>query len=65
MDINELYIFYFSGTGNAKRVALWLSLNCAKHHLPCHLFNIAKFRKGTLIYYLNSYHRIYFSHPWF
>ncbi|MFN8320038.1 MAG: EFR1 family ferrodoxin [Saprospiraceae bacterium] len=48
MDINELYIFYFSGTGNAKRVALWLSLNCAKHHLPCHLFNIAKFRKEDI-----------------
>lgn len=38
----EITIFYFSGTGNAKRIALWLSQFAAKEDIPFRIFNIEK-----------------------
>ncbi len=38
----KLIIYYFSGTGNAKQIALWLSQFAIKKDIDCKTFNIAK-----------------------
>lgn len=40
--ISQLVIFYFSGTGNAKQIALWLLQFAAQKKIDCRIFNIAK-----------------------
>ena len=39
---NTLKIFYFSGTGNAKQVALWFSELAIDRNMDCRLYNIAE-----------------------
>lgn len=39
--IKSTTIFYFSGTGNAKQVSLWLSDFANKNNISCQMFNIA------------------------
>ncbi|MFB6317771.1 EFR1 family ferrodoxin [Saccharicrinis sp. FJH54] len=38
----SIVIFYFSGTGNAKQIALWFSERAIKKHLDCQIFDISK-----------------------
>lgn len=40
--IQNLVIFYFSGTGNAKKIALWLSELAAEKNIDCQIFDIAR-----------------------
>ena len=40
--MNSIKIFYFSGTGNAKQIALWFSWLAAEKSIDCQLFDIAK-----------------------
>lgn len=35
-------MFYFSGTGNAKQIALWFSEFAIKKHIDCQIFDISK-----------------------
>ena len=65
--INKLMIFYFSGTGNAKQIALWVS-ECAKERdIDSQLCNIAavdsveKFDYETVIVIISPIHG--FSYP--
>ena len=39
---SELLIFYFSGTGNSKQVAKWISEFAAARSIDCKLFDISK-----------------------
>jgi len=41
-NIKKATIFYFSGTGNAKRIALWFSEFAVKKEIDCTIFDIAK-----------------------
>ncbi len=41
-NIQKVTIFYFSGTGNAKQIALWLSEFAAKKKIACKIYDIAK-----------------------
>ncbi|MBN1187535.1 MAG: EFR1 family ferrodoxin [Bacteroidales bacterium] len=41
-NIQKAIIFYFSGTGNAKRIALWFSEFAVKNRIDCEIFDIAK-----------------------
>lgn len=38
--MKNIEIYFFSGTGNAKRIALWISHEAQKENIPCHLHNI-------------------------
>lgn len=40
--VKNIDIFYFSGTGNAKQIALWFSEFAVKKNIDCKIFNIAK-----------------------
>lgn len=40
-EIEELEIFYFSGTGNARRIAEWFSENALKKEIDVKIINIA------------------------
>ena len=51
--MNSIKIFYFSGTGNAKQVALWFSELAVKKNIDCQLFDIAKTNVRS-IDYINS-----------
>jgi len=42
MPNNVLKIFYFSGTGNAKQIALWFSEQAIQKDMDCRLYNIAE-----------------------
>lgn len=63
-DIKKMSIFYFSGTGNAKQIALWFSGVGVKRGLDCKIYNIAKtdpknieaFDTGTLIIFISPIH---------
>ncbi|MDD4032311.1 MAG: EFR1 family ferrodoxin [Bacteroidales bacterium] len=37
----KLVVYYFSGTGNSKNVAIWLSRVAEEKNIPCELINIA------------------------
>ncbi len=39
--MKKIYIFFFSGTGNAKRIALWISQFAVARNIECHLLNIS------------------------
>lgn len=41
-NIQKATIFYFSGTGNAKQIALWFSEFANKKNINCKIFDIAK-----------------------
>lgn len=40
--VKNIDIFYFSGTGNAKQIALWFAEFAVKKNINCKVFNIAK-----------------------
>lgn len=40
--MKKIIIFFFSGTGNAKRIALWIAASAAENRIECHLHNIAQ-----------------------
>lgn len=40
---NKFVIFWFSGTGNAKRIAQWIYEFCFESEIECELFDISKF----------------------
>ncbi len=62
--MKSIEIYFFSGTGNAKRIALWINHQAQKHLIPCHLHNIAhiKFKsfevpeKGSSIFIISPIH---------
>lgn len=39
--MDRLIIFYFSGTGNSRRIALWLSELALENNIPCCSYDIA------------------------
>lgn len=39
--IHGMAVFYFSGTGNSKRVAMWVAECCEKRQIPCSLADIS------------------------
>ena len=41
-NIQKVIVFYFSGTGNAKRIALWFSEFATKKEFDCKVYDIAK-----------------------
>lgn len=41
-NIQKAKVFYFSGTGNAKRIALWFSEFAVTNRIDCEVFDIAK-----------------------
>ncbi len=45
--VKKIKLFYFSGTGNAKRIALWFAEFAAKQNIRCQLYNISKTEIGT------------------
>ena len=51
--MNTIKIFYFSGTGNAKQIALWFSELAVERNMDCQLFDIAKTDVRS-IDYINS-----------
>jgi ferredoxin len=44
----KTYIFYFSGTGNAKQVAKWISEFAAAKNIDCQLYDISKINISQL-----------------
>jgi ferredoxin len=50
-DIDKIIIYYFSGTGNAKSVALWIKQFAETNNVDTNIINIAKLekRKGIII----------------
>jgi flavodoxin len=43
-------IFYFSGTGNAKQIALWCSEMAIEKGIDCQLFNMAETEPESIDY---------------
>lgn len=66
---SEIIIFYFSGTGNAKRVALWLYEFASSQNIACHLHNIANCQphhpenisRDALLFFISPIHG--FNYP--
>ena len=46
--MTSIKFFYFSGTGNAKQIALWFSELAVEKNIDCQLFDIAKTEVKTL-----------------
>lgn len=44
----KFIIYYFSGTGNSRNVAVWLSDTAAKHGIESQIFNIAEFDRHAI-----------------
>lgn len=44
MNYNQLIIYYFSGTGNAKNAAIWIAKVAKARGLSVHLINIDRFK---------------------
>jgi len=70
VTINRIVVFYFSGTGNAKRIAHWIHDASLKAGIECHLQDIAKYApsefpssdsEGTLFYLISPIHG--FNYP--
>lgn len=40
--VRKIYVYYFSGTGNARQIALWISELANKQDIQCQVFNIAE-----------------------
>lgn len=63
-EVRKIAIFYFSGTGNAKQIALWFSEFAVIKDIDCQTFNIAKididkietFSSDTLIVIISPIH---------
>lgn len=47
-NIQKVTIFYFSGTGNAKQIAFWLSEFAAKKEIDSKIYDIAKCDTGNV-----------------
>jgi len=47
-EIKKITIFYFSGTGNAKQIALWFSELAVKRNIDCQLYDIVKTNIQTI-----------------
>lgn len=47
--ITKILIFYFSGTGNSKRISLWLKTLAKENGVECQLQNIAKIESPHLL----------------
>lgn len=47
--IKEIEIFYFSGTGNAKKIAKWFSECAIKKRIICKILDISKIGSGNII----------------
>lgn len=47
-NIEKIRIFYFSGTGNAKRIAQWFSEFAVKKEIDCKVYNIAKINNSEI-----------------
>ena len=60
--MNTIKIFYFSGTGNAKQVAIWFSELAVEKNIDCQLFGIAKTDVRS-INYVNPQDLIIFIAP--
>lgn len=68
-DIKKIFLYFFSGTGNAKRVALWISALAKEKGMECHLYNMAHYRpdesiipgKDALIIFISPIHG--FNYP--
>lgn len=68
-EYKKIVIFYFSGTGNAKQIALWISEFADKKHIACQAFDISKtdvgkiktIRSDTLIIIISPIHG--FNYP--
>ena len=62
--IRKLIIFYFSGTGNSKKIASWFSEFAARKNIDCNIMNIAKtdvqsitqISSDTLIFIISPVH---------
>jgi len=48
--MNAIKIFYFSGTGNSKQIALWFSELAVERNIDCQLFDIAKTDVNSIDY---------------
>lgn len=48
MSFQKLTIFYFSGTGNSKNVAQWMSSLASKHNIECSTHSIASIERNSL-----------------
>lgn len=46
--INKVTIFYFSGTGNAKQIALWFSYFATQKEIDCEIYDIAKCSQSNI-----------------
>lgn len=46
--VKKIVIFYFSGTGNAKQIALWFSEFAKKKDIDCQIFNLAKTKNSAI-----------------
>lgn len=65
----KLIIYYFSGTGNSKNVASWISDVASKHDIPTVIYNIAVIDRlkteivpsGTLVIFVSPIHG--FNYP--
>lgn len=65
----KLLIYYFSGTGNARTVASWISASALKHNIATIIYNIADFDRlnvepplsDTLIIFVSPIHG--FNYP--
>ncbi len=47
-NIKKATIFYFSGTGNAKCISLWLAEFAANKEIPCKVFDITRCDRTTI-----------------
>ncbi|OFX66930.1 MAG: hypothetical protein A2X12_09960 [Bacteroidetes bacterium GWE2_29_8] len=48
MQIKSIIIYYFSGTGNSKNVALWVSNVALKHNIPTQIINITNANRALV-----------------
>lgn len=53
-NIQKSTIFYFSGTGNAKQIALWLSEFAAKKEIDSKIFDIAKCDRENISAFIDN-----------
>jgi len=49
MSFQNLTIFYFSGTGNSKNVAQWMSSAASKNDIECSIHNIATIERNSIV----------------
>lgn len=49
MLFQKITIFYFSGTGNSKNVAQWMSSVATKYDIKCSIYNIAAIERNSIV----------------